>query len=214
MPSSTSARMARWNGCPANRLRCRRRAGRKRLIGDLPVVYPFIVNDPGEAAQAKRRIGAVTIGHLPPPLAQAAVPEGLRTLERLLDEYSTADGLDPARRQRLIAAIREEARIAGLEDDLGLAASVSAAESDPADRSLRLRSQGKPVRRRPAHLRAGARAARRSGQRCLMRSPAGALRRGRRARPIADAATCCRPAAICSRSIRARCRRRRRMRKA
>ncbi|MGY4427316.1 cobaltochelatase CobN [Bradyrhizobium sp. JR6.1] len=101
------------------------------LIGDLPVVYPFIVNDPGEAAQAKRRIGAVTIGHLPPPLALAAVPEGLRSLERLLDEYSTADGLDPARRQRLIAAIREEARIAGLEDDLGLAASVSAAEAIP-----------------------------------------------------------------------------------
>ncbi|WLB06742.1 cobaltochelatase subunit CobN [Bradyrhizobium elkanii] len=101
------------------------------LTGDLPVVYPFIVNDPGEAAQAKRRIGAVTIGHLPPPLAQAAVPEGLRSLERLLDEYSTADGLDPARRQRLIAAIRDEARIAGLEDDLSLAASVSAAEAIP-----------------------------------------------------------------------------------
>ncbi|WP_431016987.1 cobaltochelatase subunit CobN [Bradyrhizobium pachyrhizi] len=101
------------------------------LIGDLPVVYPFIVNDPGEAAQAKRRIGAVTIGHLPPPLAKAAVPEGLRNLERLLDEYSTADGLDPPRRQRLIAAIRDEARIAGLEDDLGLAASISAAEAIP-----------------------------------------------------------------------------------
>ncbi|MCQ6453502.1 cobaltochelatase subunit CobN, partial [Vibrio parahaemolyticus] len=59
------------------------------------------------------------------------MPESLRALERLLDEYSTADGLDPARRQRLIAAIREEARIAGLEDDLGLAASVSAAEAIP-----------------------------------------------------------------------------------
>lgn len=101
------------------------------LIADLPVIYPFIVNDPGEAAQAKRRIGAVTIGHLPPPLAQAALPEGLRRLEQLLDEYSTADGLDPARRQRLIAAIREEARLAGLEDDLGLAASVAAAEAIP-----------------------------------------------------------------------------------
>ncbi|TWB88338.1 cobaltochelatase CobN subunit [Bradyrhizobium macuxiense] len=101
------------------------------LIGDLPVIYPFIVNDPGEAAQAKRRIGAVTIGHLPPPLAPSALPERLRSLERLLDEYSTADGLDPARRQRLIAAIREEARIAGLEDDLGLATSVSAAEAIP-----------------------------------------------------------------------------------
>jgi cobaltochelatase CobN len=101
------------------------------LIGDLPVIYPFIVNDPGEAAQAKRRIGAVTIGHLPPPQLQAAVPERLRRLEQLLDEYSTADGLDPARRQRLIASIRDDARIAGLEDDLGLAASAAPAEAIP-----------------------------------------------------------------------------------
>ncbi|QOZ46391.1 cobaltochelatase subunit CobN [Bradyrhizobium sp. CCBAU 53340] len=99
------------------------------LIGDLPVIYPFIVNDPGEAAQAKRRIGAVTVGHLPPPLEQSAIPEGLRRLERLLDEYSTADGLDPARRQRLIAAIRDEARAAGLEEDLGLDASAAPAEA-------------------------------------------------------------------------------------
>jgi cobaltochelatase CobN len=101
------------------------------LIGPLPVIYPFIVNDPGEAAQAKRRIGAVTIGHLPPPLAPLALPPALLRLERLLDEYSTADGLDPARRQRLIAAIRDEARAAGVEDDLGLAASAAAAEVIP-----------------------------------------------------------------------------------
>src|SRR6266700_4453197 len=101
------------------------------LIGDLPVIYPFIVNDPGEAAQAKRRIGAVTIGHLPPPLAPAALPQALLRLERLLDEYSTADGLDPARRQRLIAAIRDEARAAGVEDDLGVATSASATDAIP-----------------------------------------------------------------------------------
>jgi cobaltochelatase CobN len=101
------------------------------LIGDVPVIYPFIVNDPGEAAQAKRRIGAVTIGHLPPPPVLAAVPERLRRLEQLLDEYSTADGLDPARRLRLITAIRDEARSAGLEDDLGLVASASPAEAIP-----------------------------------------------------------------------------------
>ena len=99
------------------------------LTGDLPVIYPFIVNDPGEAAQAKRRIGAVTIGHLPPPLAASAVPENLNHLERLLDEYSTADGLDPARRDRLIAAIREEAKGRGVEDDLGLPKDASPAEA-------------------------------------------------------------------------------------
>ncbi|MFB2532134.1 cobaltochelatase subunit CobN [Paracoccus sp. p3-h83] len=99
------------------------------LIGALPVIYPFIVNDPGEAAQAKRRIGAVTLGHLPPPLAQTSLPPALSRLERLLDEYSTADGLDPARRDRLIAAIRDEAQAAGVEDDLGLPPGASAAEA-------------------------------------------------------------------------------------
>jgi cobaltochelatase CobN len=101
------------------------------LTGALPVIYPFIVNDPGEAAQAKRRIGAVTLGHLPPPLSASTLPPNLVRLEQLLDEYSTADGLDPARRQRLVAAIRDEARTAGVEDDLGLAASAAPAEAIP-----------------------------------------------------------------------------------
>ena len=99
------------------------------LTGALPVIYPFIVNDPGEAAQAKRRIGAVTIGHLPPPLVDSAVPEDLTRLERLLDEYSTADGLDPARRDRLIQSIRDEAKGRGVEDDLGIPEDASPAEA-------------------------------------------------------------------------------------
>ncbi len=98
------------------------------LIGPLPVIYPFIVNDPGEAAQAKRRIGAVTLGHLPPPLTTAQVPPELQRLERLLDEYSTADGLDPARRTRLIASIRDEASASGVAQDLGLAPNATPAE--------------------------------------------------------------------------------------
>jgi cobaltochelatase CobN len=99
------------------------------LIGPTPVIYPFIVNDPGEAAQAKRRIGAVTLGHLPPALAQSVVPPELQRLERLLDEYSTADGLDPARRTRLIASIRDEAAASGVAADLGLAPDATPAEA-------------------------------------------------------------------------------------
>ncbi len=101
------------------------------LAGGLPVIYPFIVNDPGEAAQARRRIGAVTLGHMPPPLAPSATPPGMARLESLLDEYSTADGLDPARRDRLIGAIRDEARALGVEADLDIPASASAAEAIP-----------------------------------------------------------------------------------
>ncbi len=99
------------------------------LVGTLPVLYPFIVNDPGEAAQAKRRIGALTLGHMPPPLAETSLPAGMGRLESLLDEYSTADGLDPARRDRLIADIRAEAQGTGVEDDLGIPATASAAEA-------------------------------------------------------------------------------------
>ncbi|MGL4320049.1 MAG: cobaltochelatase subunit CobN, partial [Paracoccaceae bacterium] len=99
------------------------------LIGPTPVIYPFIVNDPGEAAQAKRRIGAVTLGHLPPPMVGSALPPEMARLETLLDEYSTADGLDPARRNRLIGAIRDEAQATGVAADLGLAPDATPAET-------------------------------------------------------------------------------------
>ena len=99
------------------------------LIGDLPVIYPFIVNDPGEAAQAKRRIGAVTLGHIPPPLKTGGAPAHFAHLEALLDEFSNADGLDPKRRSRLIRDIRDEARALGVESDLGIDASLSAHEA-------------------------------------------------------------------------------------
>jgi len=99
------------------------------LTGAMPVIYPFIVNDPGEAAQAKRRIGAVTIGHVPPPLVQSESGAGLARIEALLDEFSNADGLDPARRDRLQKAIREEARTLGLEAELGLDGAATLVEA-------------------------------------------------------------------------------------
>ncbi len=99
------------------------------LTGALPAIYPFIVNDPGEAAQAKRRIGAVTLGHVPPPLAPSGTPDRLAHLEALLDEFSTADGLDPGRRDRLVDDIRSEARASGIEEDLGLDAAGCPAEA-------------------------------------------------------------------------------------
>ena len=99
------------------------------MIGPLPVIYPFIVNDPGEAAQAKRRIGAVTLGHAPPPLERSGTGAGLGRLEALLDEFSSAGGLDPARRDRLQGAIREEALALGLEAELGFNAAMTPIEA-------------------------------------------------------------------------------------
>lgn len=101
----------------------------RALAGATPVIYPFIVNDPGEAAAAKRRIGAITIGHLPPKLSRAGVPDALQPLERLLDEWSNADGLDPRRRDRLARDILGEARAAGLDRDAGLHEAMSPADA-------------------------------------------------------------------------------------
>lgn len=98
------------------------------LIGATPLIYPFIVNDPGEAAQAKRRAAAVTLGHLPPPLVRAETGGGLGRLELLLDEFSAADGLDPARRARLIGDIADEAAATGLAAELDLTACAGDAE--------------------------------------------------------------------------------------
>ncbi|HEX4040774.1 MAG TPA: cobaltochelatase subunit CobN [Xanthobacteraceae bacterium] len=97
------------------------------VTGALPVIYPFIVSNPGEAAQAKRRIAALTIGHLPPPLVAGGPSGEAHELELLLDEYAQADGLDRRRRERLAALIVDTARRTGLAQDAGISAGVDGA---------------------------------------------------------------------------------------
>jgi cobaltochelatase CobN len=96
----------------------------RALTGGLPVVYPFIVNNPGEAAAAKRRLGAVTIGHLTPPLLAAGHSGVAADLERMIDEYAAADGLDRRRTASLRAAILDQAAAAGLLAESGVAPGV------------------------------------------------------------------------------------------
>jgi cobaltochelatase CobN len=99
------------------------------VTGALPVIYPFIVSNPGEAAQAKRRIAGVTIGHLPPPLTAGGPSGAAHQLELLLDEYAQAEGLDRRRRQRLATLIVETAQRSGLAREAGVAAAASADEA-------------------------------------------------------------------------------------
>jgi cobaltochelatase CobN len=89
------------------------------LTRGLPVIYPFIVNNPGEAAPAKRRLGAVTIGHLTPPLARAGLHGRAAGLERLIDEFAGADGLDRRRASALRREILAEATTSGLLAESG-----------------------------------------------------------------------------------------------
>jgi len=100
------------------------------VLGDLPLVYPFIVNDPGEGTQAKRRGHATIIDHLIPPMARADTYGDLAKLEQLLDEYATVSALDPAKLPAVRAQVWELISAAQLHHDLNLESAPAAEEFD------------------------------------------------------------------------------------
>jgi cobaltochelatase CobN len=100
------------------------------VLGDLPLVYPFIVNDPGEGTQAKRRAHAVIVDHLVPPMARADTYGEMAKLEQLLDEYATVAALDPDKLPALRAQIWSLIQAAHLHQDLGVEAEPGSAEFD------------------------------------------------------------------------------------
>ncbi|NTG21022.1 cobaltochelatase subunit CobN [Agrobacterium rhizogenes] len=91
------------------------------ILGPLPHLYPFIVNDPGEGTQAKRRTSAVIIDHLTPPLTRAESYGPLKDLEALVDEYYEASGGDPRRIRLLRKQILDLVADIGLDQDAGIA---------------------------------------------------------------------------------------------
>ncbi len=98
-------------------------------LGALPNLYPFIVNDPGEGTQAKRRTAAVIIDHLTPPLTRAGAHGDGAALERLIDEYYEAAQQDPRRCRVLAREILDLASSSGLDRDCGLAAAMPVDEA-------------------------------------------------------------------------------------
>ena len=89
-------------------------------LGPMPQLYPFIVNDPGEGTQAKRRTSAVIIDHLTPPLTRAESYGPLKDLEALVDEYYLASGLDKRRLTEIRKRIFELTQVSKLDQDAGL----------------------------------------------------------------------------------------------
>lgn len=90
------------------------------VLGPMPHIYPFIVNDPGEGTQAKRRAQAVIIDHLTPPLTRAETYGPLKDLEVLVDEYYEAAGVDPRRITHIKREILALTVATGLDADAGL----------------------------------------------------------------------------------------------
>lgn len=89
-------------------------------IGALPVIYPYVVDDPGEAAPAKRRLSALTLGHLPPPLASHDAAGEAALLRDLVEEYSQAQVLDPRRAELVAREILDRAQASGLAAACGV----------------------------------------------------------------------------------------------
>jgi cobaltochelatase CobN len=95
--------------------------GTDAALGDLPLIYPFLVNDPGEGTQAKRRAHAVLVDHLIPPMARAESYGDIARLEQLLDEHANIATLDPAKLPAIRQQIWTLMRAAKMDHDLGLA---------------------------------------------------------------------------------------------
>ena len=94
--------------------------GTDAAIGDIPLIYPFLVNDPGEGTQAKRRAHATLIGHLVPPMARAESYGDIARLEQLMDEHAQIAAMDPAKLPAIRAQIWTLIQAAKLDHDLGL----------------------------------------------------------------------------------------------
>ncbi|UOB09298.1 cobaltochelatase subunit CobN [Streptomyces sp. HP-A2021] len=94
--------------------------GPDAALGDLPLIYPFLVNDPGEGTQAKRRVHATLVDHLVPPMARADSYGDIARLEQLLDEYAQISSMDPAKLPAIRAQIWTLIQAARLDHDLGL----------------------------------------------------------------------------------------------
>lgn len=95
--------------------------GTDAALGDLPLIYPFLVNDPGEGTQAKRRAHATLVDHLIPPMARAETYGDIARLEQLLDEHANISALDPAKLPAIRQQIWTLMRAAKMDHDLGLA---------------------------------------------------------------------------------------------
>ncbi|WP_040867139.1 cobaltochelatase subunit CobN [Nocardia exalbida] len=94
--------------------------GTDAALGDLPLIYPFLVNDPGEGTQAKRRAHATLVDHLIPPMARAESYGDISRLEQLLDEHANISALDPAKLPAIRQQIWTLMRAAKMDHDLGL----------------------------------------------------------------------------------------------
>jgi len=100
------------------------------LLGDTPLIYPFIINDPGEGSQSKRRAHAVIVDHLTPPMTSAETYGALAELNQLVNEYYAVEKLDPAKLPYIQRQIWELVERTNLKTDLDMKAMLTRERGD------------------------------------------------------------------------------------
>jgi cobaltochelatase CobN len=124
-------------------------------LGEVPFFYPFVVNDPGEGSQAKRRTHAVVIDHLLPPMTRADTYDDMAKLEQLFDEYALVQALDPSKSQALRAQIFQLLTDTAIDRDLGIETDSSSSSDDGSFDDLILHVDGYLCGLKDAQIRGG-----------------------------------------------------------
>ena len=87
-------------------------------LGDIPVAYPYIADNIGEATQAKRRGRATIVSHQTPPFAPGGLHEALTHMHDLLHQWLAQD--EGAVKERIAADLLAAAQKERVIADLGL----------------------------------------------------------------------------------------------
>jgi cobaltochelatase CobN len=106
------------------------------LIGALPNIYPYVMDDVGEGLQAKRRGMATIIDHMTPPFDVAGLNPDLRELLALLNDHRVAEQKSPLLARNHLKALNALAAKSGVLKDMGRKSLASEADLEALEEYL------------------------------------------------------------------------------
>lgn len=91
------------------------------VLDGIPNIYPYIIDDPGEAMQTRRRTESIALGHMTPSMARADSYEQLDEVNVQIQNYlKNKSGASEERMSEMIRQIYEAAKKNNMLKDLGI----------------------------------------------------------------------------------------------